>query len=107
MRIENLIMDEALIREAEYGRLKTYHIYNNELNVWGKEHVCTTCSSTRQTKIGILVHLARTRNNLEEHYDLLCPYCPGLFRTLQSLNRHLRKPPCEHIKLEREKTITI
>ena len=64
---------------------------------WGKEHVCNKCGFVRNTKIGIKVHLARTHNELETHYDLNCPYCTGVYRTLQSLNRHLRTPTCKQI----------
>ena len=102
MRIENEIFDEALQREVDYGRIKTYHIYDEINQNWPKEHMCLSCGFTREKKIGILVHLARMRNDLETHYDLTCPYCPGIFRTLQSLNRHLRKPTCKYIK--RKKT---
>ena len=65
MRIENKDYDDALQREVDYGRLKTYHIYNEDLKTWEKEHICNKCGFARRTKIGIKVHLARIRNELE------------------------------------------
>jgi len=101
MRIENEIFDEALQREIDYGRIKTYQIYDEHNQKWVKEHVCQNCGFSREKKIGILVHLARKHNELGKHYDLNWLYCPGIFRTLQSLNRHLRKPTCKIIKQKR------
>ena len=103
MHIENKNYDDALQREVDYGRIRTYQIYDENLQLWDKEHVCNRCGFTRRTKIGIKVHLARMRNELENHYDLKCPYFPGIFRTLQSLNRHIRSFTCDYLKKERLK----
>ena len=36
MRIENKDYDETIQREVDYGRIKTYQIYNEDENKWEK-----------------------------------------------------------------------
>ena len=86
--IESL-QDIALKMERDYGRIRILLDINGDIET--RYLICLRRNCRNLTKGGVKAHLARKRNGLHTHYDLLCHLCPETFKDLGSLGRHIYK----------------
>ena len=74
--------------ESDYGKIITTVTTNEQNGTKIVQHTCTICGESKPTKYKIKPHIS-SHNQLQKHTDIYFPYCPELFKDLQTLNRHL------------------
>ena len=94
MRVE-LPNDITLQMEIDYGRIKIIQRCHNNSTI--RYIICIRSNYGNKTKGGIKTRLERSRNSIQLHYDLKCPYFPKTYRDSGPINRHLYKIRCTYI----------
>ena len=84
--------------EVDYGRISIIfnHIEHNP-DDWNMILRCNKCGNEFNTIASIKVHNT-WHNDINTHYDLLCPYCPQTFSQRPSLNSNLYDKICPFLK---------
>ena len=88
--------DITLQMETDYGRIRMQIDIENDTET--RYVIFLLCNYQNVTKCGIKVHLARKHDELQQLYDLKCPFRPKTYKDLSSINRHLYKKQCSQIK---------
>ena len=85
--------DLVLQMEIDHGRIKIIQKPNTN-NAIARYIICLQCDYGNITTGGIGAHLARKHNELQLRYNLNPSYCPGTYRDIWPINRHLCKKLC-------------